>query len=374
MDEAEIGELVEDAVDARDPDLAAVRAEAVEHLLGGEAAVVLAEMGDDRLARRARPRPGAAQLGARVLLPALALRSCLDGSCSHLRRLVDSRRDANENCSHLSAHRGRDRGDGLRRRRRREGGGRRGRRGVLPARVPRGAGRSRRRRPQPDPAGGGAARPRALAAGRRPCCARRGASCTSAAASCRRSRTRSRAGANAVDLLAGVPRIGDDPHVWLDPGRYASLARRVAEALGDPAAADALVARLERLDQRVPRRPRRTASGARSSRATRRSGTSRRRTASSRSRSPASARRRSRARGAWRRSSSGSGASARRPSSSRRSSRRSSPRPWRGRRAHETAVLDPLEGLTDEDAARGDDYFGVMRRNLAALRAALGCR
>ena len=71
MDEAQIGELVEDAIDARNPDLAPVRAEAVEHLLGGEAAVVLAEMGDDRLARRARPRPGAAQLGARVLLPAL---------------------------------------------------------------------------------------------------------------------------------------------------------------------------------------------------------------------------------------------------------------------------------------------------------------
>ena len=54
---------------------------------------------------------------------------------------------------------------------------------------------------------------------------------------------------NAVDLLAGVPRIDDDPHVWLDPDRYASLARRVAAMLGTPAAADALVARLERLDE-----------------------------------------------------------------------------------------------------------------------------
>ena len=40
----------------------------------------------------------------------------------------------------------------------------------------------------------------------------------------------------------------------------------------------------------------------------------------------------------------------------------------------QTAVLDPLEGLTDGDAERGADYFTVMRRNLAALRAALGCR
>jgi zinc transport system substrate-binding protein len=39
-----------------------------------------------------------------------------------------------------------------------------------------------------------------------------------------------------------------------------------------------------------------------------------------------------------------------------------------------TAVLDPLEGLTDDDLAAGDDYFSVMRRNLATLRKALGCR
>ncbi|RKN45680.1 zinc ABC transporter substrate-binding protein [Streptomyces hoynatensis] len=36
----------------------------------------------------------------------------------------------------------------------------------------------------------------------------------------------------------------------------------------------------------------------------------------------------------------------------------------------ETAVLDPLEGITDESA--GADYFEVMRANLAALRQALG--
>ena len=40
----------------------------------------------------------------------------------------------------------------------------------------------------------------------------------------------------------------------------------------------------------------------------------------------------------------------------------------------DTAVLDPLEGLTDEEAAAGEDYFDVMRANLAALRKALGCR
>ena len=39
----------------------------------------------------------------------------------------------------------------------------------------------------------------------------------------------------------------------------------------------------------------------------------------------------------------------------------------------ETAVLDPIEGLTAEQQDAGADYFGVMRQNLAALRTALGC-
>jgi zinc transport system substrate-binding protein len=39
-----------------------------------------------------------------------------------------------------------------------------------------------------------------------------------------------------------------------------------------------------------------------------------------------------------------------------------------------TAVLDPLEGLTEGEVAAGEDYFSVMRANLATLRAALQCR
>jgi zinc transport system substrate-binding protein len=39
-----------------------------------------------------------------------------------------------------------------------------------------------------------------------------------------------------------------------------------------------------------------------------------------------------------------------------------------------TAVLNPLEGLTEEQLDRGEDYLSVMRENLAALRTALGCR
>jgi zinc transport system substrate-binding protein len=39
-----------------------------------------------------------------------------------------------------------------------------------------------------------------------------------------------------------------------------------------------------------------------------------------------------------------------------------------------TAVLNPLEGLTEKEISSGDEYFSVMRSNLHALRQALGCR
>ncbi len=39
-----------------------------------------------------------------------------------------------------------------------------------------------------------------------------------------------------------------------------------------------------------------------------------------------------------------------------------------------TAVLNPLEGLSQEELDEGKNYFSVMRENLATLRQALGCR
>ena len=39
-----------------------------------------------------------------------------------------------------------------------------------------------------------------------------------------------------------------------------------------------------------------------------------------------------------------------------------------------TAVLDPIEGLTAAEQEQGLNYLSLMRRNLAALRKALGCR
>jgi zinc transport system substrate-binding protein len=38
-----------------------------------------------------------------------------------------------------------------------------------------------------------------------------------------------------------------------------------------------------------------------------------------------------------------------------------------------TAVLNPLEGLTQDEIDAGDDYVSVMHANLATLREALGC-
>lgn len=38
-----------------------------------------------------------------------------------------------------------------------------------------------------------------------------------------------------------------------------------------------------------------------------------------------------------------------------------------------TAVLNPLEGLGEREAGRGDDYVNVMRANLRALQRGLGC-
>ncbi len=39
----------------------------------------------------------------------------------------------------------------------------------------------------------------------------------------------------------------------------------------------------------------------------------------------------------------------------------------------QTAVLNPLEGLTEDEIDAGDDYLSVMRANLETLREGLGC-
>ena len=40
----------------------------------------------------------------------------------------------------------------------------------------------------------------------------------------------------------------------------------------------------------------------------------------------------------------------------------------------DVATLDPIEGLSEERLAAGEDYISVMQANLETLREALGCR
>ena len=163
-----------------------------------------------------------------------------------------------------------------------------------------------------------------------------------------------------------------DPHVWLDPIRYASIARSIAEALGHLSAADDLVQRLEELDREYRRGLERCRSRqivtshaafgylaarydleqialvgvtpeaepsprqvARLVREIRASGAT---TVFAETLvSPELAEAVAREAGAA------------------------------------TAVLDPLEGLAAAEAGAGADYFSVMRDNLAAVRRALRC-
>jgi len=176
-----------------------------------------------------------------------------------------------------------------------------------------------------------------------------------------------------VDVLAHAAAVGDDPHVWLDPVRFARVAREIASALGTPAAADDLVARLDALDDEYrrglarcarrevvtshaafgylasryrlvqvplvglqpeaepgPREVERLVDEVRATRAT---------TVFS---EPLA-------------SSALADAVAREAGVA-------------------TAVLNPLEGLTAAETDTGADYFSVMEKNLDTLRTALGCR
>jgi zinc transport system substrate-binding protein len=176
----------------------------------------------------------------------------------------------------------------------------------------------------------------------------------------------------AVDLLAGVATRKGDPHVWLDPLRYARLVTRIGRELGAPARARAYVARLHALDREYRRGlascKRRTivtshdAFGYLADRY-------RLRQLAIVGLSP-EAEPSPRALERVVREVKHSGATTVffetlvSPRLAQTVARETGAR---------TAVLDPLEGLTDEERARGDDYLTVMRRNLAALRRALAC-
>jgi zinc transport system substrate-binding protein len=186
--------------------------------------------------------------------------------------------------------------------------------------------------------------------------------------------------AHAVDLLGAVETRGGgeseqpaDPHVWLDPVRYAAVAERIGEELDRPAGADRFAERLRALDRDFRRGLSRcerdqiitshTAFGYLAERYGLRqvaiTGVSPE--AEPTPRDLEDVVRQVRAVGA----------------TTIFFETLVSPRlaeTVAREVGAKTAVLDPLEGLTEEELAAGGDYFSIMRENLAALRKALGCR
>jgi zinc transport system substrate-binding protein len=185
-------------------------------------------------------------------------------------------------------------------------------------------------------------------------------------------------GVRVVDLLEHAsPVPGEegkaDPHVWLDPVRFAGVVREIGDALALPAAGEKLATRVEALDgefrrglARCERREIVTSHAAFGYLAARYrleqipiTGVSPEAEPSARDleRVADTVRRRGATTVFFETLVS--------PRLAQTVAREAGAR---------TAVLDPIEGLTEEKAERGGDYFSVMRANLRALRRALGCR
>ena len=183
-----------------------------------------------------------------------------------------------------------------------------------------------------------------------------------------------------LDLLAGEtlrPEAGNggasDPHIWLDPVRYAAMVRSIGVALGDDAAGGRLARKLDRLDagfrQGLARCQRRqiVTSHAAFGYLAERYGLEQVPLEGLAPEAEPSARDIARLVEVVRKS----GATTVffetlvSPKLAETVAREA---------GVETAVLNPLEGLTDDEIAAGADYFSVMRANLGALQKALGCR
>jgi len=178
---------------------------------------------------------------------------------------------------------------------------------------------------------------------------------------------------DAVQLAAGAGgKDGPDPHVWLDPVRYAQMARAIGKALGDEPGAERLARRLDALDAEYRRgletcrRRQIVTSHAAFGYLGARYGLEQVPLEGLTPEAEPSARDIARLVGVVRQS----GATAVfsetlvSPELAQTVAREA---------GVETAVLDPLEGLSDDALGAGDDYFTVMRANLAVLRKALGC-
>ena len=170
----------------------------------------------------------------------------------------------------------------------------------------------------------------------------------------------------------GLELLADDPHVWLDPVRFATIARRIASALGDPAAADGLVSRLRTLDDEYRdaledcrRHELVTSHAAFGYLADRYGLTQVAITGLNPGVEPNPARLAEvadfvRAHGVT----TIYFETLLRPQAAETVARETGAR---------LDALNPLEGLTGDEAGRGDDYFKLMRQNLAALEQGLGC-
>jgi zinc transport system substrate-binding protein len=176
-----------------------------------------------------------------------------------------------------------------------------------------------------------------------------------------------------LDTKGLSPQPSGDPHVWLDPSRFALVVERIGAVLHAPSGARRLVARLHRLDREYRiglahcRRHEIVTSHRAFAYLSRRYGLRQIAiTGISPEAEPAPA-------------------DLQRVVAAVRATHATtvfleplvSPRIARTvarETAARTAILDPVEGLTRAEAERGEDYFSLMRANLAALRPALGCR
>jgi zinc transport system substrate-binding protein len=180
-----------------------------------------------------------------------------------------------------------------------------------------------------------------------------------------------------LDLLRGGGSEEDesaqDPHVWLDPRRYALVVERIADAIGDPESAAPMVERLDQLDGEFraglsdcERREIVTSHAAFGYLAARYGLEQTAVTGVTPEGEPSPARlsdvvEQVRSSGATTVFSETLVS----PDLAETVARET---------GAETAVLNPIEGLTAEERDRGEDYFSLMRENLAQIRAALGCR
>lgn len=182
---------------------------------------------------------------------------------------------------------------------------------------------------------------------------------------------------DAVDSREGpsldVLREGEDPHIWLDPVRFAEAVAQIADGLGSPASAGQTVIDLEQLDASYrsaladcERRVLVTTHASFGALAARYGLTE----LALAGRSPEAEPSPRELEGAVERvRASGATTVFAEPLVSSRVAETVA-----RETGVEVATLDPIEGLSAERLAAGEDYLSVMRANLAALHEALGCR